>query len=64
MKEVEVGFGGTGAPQCGQVAASVLTCWGDGSLNFRRASDEAVRAVVGRHATAAQANRLIQEGSA
>jgi hypothetical protein len=42
------------------VPAAVLTCWGDGTLNFRRASAEAVREVAAPHAGAALANRLVQ----
>jgi hypothetical protein len=40
--------------------ASVLTCWGDGSLHFRRAPADAVREVCGRHTGGALANRLVQ----
>ena len=40
--------------------ASVLTCWGDGSLNFRRAPAEAVRELCARHTGAALAGRLVQ----
>ena len=39
--------------------ASRLTCWGDGSLNVRRAPDEAVRAVLARHLTGAEISRLL-----
>src|SRR5438874_7893283 len=35
-------------------AVAGVTCWGDGSLNLRRASDEAVRAVLGRHLPAGE----------
>lgn len=40
--------------------ASVLTCWGDGALHFRRAPAEALREVAARHAGGALANRLVQ----
>jgi hypothetical protein len=40
--------------------ASALTCWGDGSLHFRRAPAEVVREVCARHAGGALANRLVQ----
>jgi hypothetical protein len=40
--------------------AAVVTCWGDGSLNFRRAPDAAVRAACGRHLAGGQAARLLQ----
>jgi hypothetical protein len=40
--------------------ASVLTCWGDGSLHFRRAPADAVREVSGRQTGGALANRLVQ----
>lgn len=38
---------------------SGLTCWGDGSVNLRRASSEAVRAVLGHSLPAAQISRLL-----
>ena len=40
--------------------AAVLTCWGDGSIHFRRASTEALREVCVRHANGAQLGRLLQ----
>ena len=40
-------------------AASVVTCWGDGTLNFRRASDDAVRTVCARHMASAEVSRLL-----
>jgi hypothetical protein len=38
---------------------AALTCWGDGSLNSRRASPEAIRAVCAASLTAAQISRLL-----
>jgi hypothetical protein len=40
-------------------AVAGVTCWGDGSLNLRRASDEAVRAVLARHLPAGEISRLL-----
>jgi hypothetical protein len=37
-----------------------LTCWGDGSLNLRRASGEAVRAVLSRRLAAGEITRLLE----
>ncbi len=38
---------------------AALTCWGDGSLSFRRASPEAVRAVCAACLTSAEISRLL-----
>lgn len=43
-----------------QPPAAVLTCWGDGSLNFRRARVEALREACARHANGAQVGRLLE----
>ena len=40
-------------------ATAGITCWGDGSLNLRRASDEAVRAVLAHHLPAGEISRLL-----
>jgi hypothetical protein len=47
-------------PAAGLPPAAVLTCWGDGSIHFRRASSEALREVCARHANGAQVGRLLQ----
>jgi type II secretory pathway component PulK len=39
---------------------AALTCWGDGSLNLRRASAEAVRAVLSRRLAAGEITRLLE----
>jgi type II secretory pathway component PulK len=39
--------------------AALLTCWGDGSLNLRRASADAVRAVLSRRLAAGEITRLL-----
>jgi hypothetical protein len=41
-------------------AIAGLTCWGDGSLNLRRASAEAVRAVLSRQLAAGEITRLLE----
>lgn len=46
--------GGAAAP-----VAAGLTCWGDGSLNLRRASADAVRAVLSRRLAAGEITRLL-----
>jgi hypothetical protein len=38
---------------------AAVTCWGDGSLNFRRASPEAIRAVCAACLTSAEISRLL-----
>jgi hypothetical protein len=38
---------------------ATLTCWGDGSLSFRRASPEAVRAVCAAYVSSAEISRLL-----
>jgi len=45
---------GTAAP-----VTAALTCWGDGSLNFRRATPEAIRQVCGGYLTSAQISKLL-----
>lgn len=42
-----------------QAVADLLTCWGDGSLNLRRAPAEAVRTVCAAHLPAGQISRLL-----
>jgi hypothetical protein len=37
----------------------MMTCWGDGSLNLRRASNESVRAVLARYLAAGEISRLL-----
>lgn len=44
----------------GQSPASAVTCWGDGALNFRRATDAAVRAACGRHLAGGELGRVLQ----
>jgi hypothetical protein len=39
--------------------ASKLTCWGDGSMNVRRASKEVVRAVLARYLAAGEISRFL-----
>ena len=39
---------------------SSLTCWGDGTLNLRRASPQAVRAVLAPHMPAAEIAQLLE----
>jgi hypothetical protein len=52
-----------GTAQVGTAQAATLTaaltCWGDGSLNLRRASADAVRAVLARRLAAAEITRLL-----
>src|SRR5665213_644488 len=38
---------------------SSMTCWGDGSLNLRRASNESVRAILAGHLAAGEISRLL-----
>jgi hypothetical protein len=44
----------------GLAPAALFTCWGDGSINFRRASKEALREACARHANGAQVGRLLE----
>ena len=61
-------FGPQGAPQSLLIAdrpnsapvAAELTCWGDGSLNLRRASPDAVRAVLSRRLAGGEITRLLE----
>ena len=43
----------------GKPISAGLTCWGDGTLNLRKASNEAVRAACGRHLTGSEITKLL-----
>jgi hypothetical protein len=48
-----------GAPGASLAAGEMLTCWGSGHLNIRRAPEPALRLVLGRSLSAAEISRLV-----
>jgi hypothetical protein len=52
--------GGRPGGQAGEAAADLLTCWGDGGVNVRRAPEAALRLALSPPLTAIEVGRLIE----